>query len=198
MTASRAFPRRRDALFSLAALAAWPALAAPAGALPGDSVYRLDAALQDQDGQPFALASLQGGPVLASMFYTSCDMVCPMIFETIKATVQALPARERTELKVLMVSFDPARDTVAVLKKAADAHGCDAQWTLARTDDATVRRIAAALGAQYRRLSNGEFNHSTTIVLLDRDGRIAARSGKLGTPDPALVQAIHRVGTAAG
>lgn len=192
-------PARRRALKMLGALACLPAFtSARAAPPPGASLYQLEASLVDQDGRSLALSSLRGSPVLMSLFYASCDMVCPMIFETIKATVQALPARERTELKVLMVSFDPARDTVAVLKKTADAHGCDAQWTLARTDDATVRRIAAALGAQYRRLSNGEFNHSTTIVLLDRDGRIAARSGKLGTPDPALVQAIHRVGTAAG
>ena len=68
---------RRQVLHGLAAsLLLPPAFAA--GELPGDSVYRLDAALSDQDGKAFALADLRGTPVLASMFYTSCDMVCPM------------------------------------------------------------------------------------------------------------------------
>ena len=179
---------RRAALFSLGALAALPVLAAA----PGDSVYRLDAALSDQDGRAFPLASLQGSPVLASMFYTSCDMVCPMIFETVQATLRALPAAERKDVRVLMVSFDPARDTTEVLKKTAQAHGCDGQWLLARGDEATARKVAAVLGIQYRRLTNGEFNHSSTIALLDRQGRIAARSGKLGSVDPALVGAVRK------
>ncbi|NML48599.1 SCO family protein [Ramlibacter sp. G-1-2-2] len=180
---------RRAALLSLGALAALPAFATNA---PGDSIYRLDATLTDQDGNAFQLASLQGLPVLASMFYTSCDMVCPMIFETVQATLRALPAPERANVRVLMVSFDPARDTPAVLKKAAQAHGCDGQWVLARAEEATARKVAAVLGIQYRRLANGEFNHSTVISLLDRQGRIAAKSGKLGPADPALVAAVRK------
>lgn len=188
---------RRAALLSLGALAAFAALPATAATAPGDSVYRLAATLTDQDGRAFELASLQGTPVLASMFYSSCDMVCPMIFETVHATLAALPAAQRAELRVLMVSFDPARDTAAVLKKTAQARNCDAQWTLARADEATARKVAAVLGVQYRRLANGEFNHSTTLALLDRQGRIAARSGKLGPADPALVSAARKVVAAA-
>ena len=189
---NHSLPRRRDALFALAALSMLPAFARAEGALPGDSVYRLDAHLTDQDGRPFSLGTLQGGPVLASMFYTSCDMVCPMIFETVHATLRALPAAERSAVRVLMVSCDPARDTVAVLKKTAETRNCDAQWTLARGDEATARKVAAVLGVQYRKLADGEFNHSTTIDLLDRQGRIVAKSGKLGPADPALVAAVRK------
>src|SRR5438309_832871 len=103
---------RRDALLSLAAAAALPRVAfgAAAPAFPGDSIYRVNATLADQDGRAFELEALAGGPVLASMFYTSCDMVCPMIFETLHATLRALPPADRAAAKVLMVSFDPARD----------------------------------------------------------------------------------------
>jgi protein SCO1/2 len=190
---------RRDALLRLAAVTLATSLASTARAatdLPGNSIYQLHPALTDQDGHPFDPASLRGQPALVSMFYTSCEMVCPMIFETIHQTVKAVPAAERDRLKVLMVSFDPARDTVPVLKQTAQAHSCDARWTLARGDDATARRFAALLGVQYRRLASGEFNHSSTIFLLDADGRIAARSGKLGAVDPALVQAIHQASAA--
>lgn len=185
---------RRQALLSLGAIACLPSASWAAGAAtPGNSIYQLPASLVDQNGRAFELSSLRGSPVLASMFYTSCDMVCPMIFETLQRTLKALPPAEREAVRVLMISFDPARDSVPVLRKTADAHGCgDAQWTLARSDESTVRKLAAALGIQYRRLSNGEFNHSTTIDLLDKEGRIAARSGKLGAPDPVLVKAVHQ------
>lgn len=190
-------PYRRRFLLALGAAALAPRLAPAAGTLPGDSVYQLDARLVDQDGRAFDLASLRGQPVLFSMFYTSCEMVCPMIFETLKFTLEALPAAHARAVRVLMVSVDPARDTVDVLKKTAQAHGCGDRWTLARGDEATVRKVAAAFGFQYRRLANGEFNHSTQIDLVDRDGRIAARSGKLGKPDAALVKATKAAASGA-
>jgi protein SCO1 len=189
--------RRREALLSLAALAAapgWLHAAEP----PGDSVYRLDAKLEDQDGRAFTLASLQGTPVLASMFYTSCSMVCPMIFESVQANLRALPARERDAVRILMVSFDPARDTQAVLKKTAEQHKCDSRWRLARCDEATARKVAAVLGIQYRRLADGEYNHSSTIDVLDAQGRIVARTGKLGEADPAVVAALRKLSPRAG
>jgi protein SCO1/2 len=180
---------RRQSLMALAALACAPAFAA-ADAVPSSSIYKLQGTLTDQDGRAFDLASLRGQPVLVSMFYTSCQMVCPMLIETVHNTLNALPAAERKDVRVLMVSFDPARDTVAVLKETAAKRHCDSQWTLARTDDATTRKIAALLGIQYRKLADGEFNHSTVITLLDRDGRIAGKSGKLGPADPAFVKSV--------
>ena len=184
---------RRRALIGLGALALTPlATGATTPDLPGNSIHQLDATLTDQDGRAFELASLRGSPVLVSMFYSSCEMVCPLIFETIRMTLQPLPG----SVKVLMLSFDPARDTVAVLKKTAQAHGCDARWTLARCDETTARKVAALLGVQYRRLASGEFNHSSTIELLDRQGRIAARSATLGAVDPALVKAAQQAAAA--
>lgn len=179
---------RRHFLLASAALASTAAFASDP---PGNSIYKLNARLIDQDGRDFELSSLRGKPVLASMFYTSCDMVCPMIFETAQATLRALPPAERKDVHMLMVSFDPARDTVAVLKDTAQKRGADAQWSLARTDDATTRKIAALLGIQYRKLSSGEFNHSSLLLLLDREGRIAAKTGKLGPADPAFVKRVH-------
>ncbi|MBK0392581.1 SCO family protein [Ramlibacter algicola] len=191
---------RRGALLSLAALAAAPAFAhdahdnpLPAAPVPPDSIYRLDATLVDQEGRPFALSSLRGGPVLASMFYTSCDMVCPMIIETIHATLRAMPAADRARVKVLMASFDPERDTVAVLKKTAQARSAGANWILARADEATTRKLAAVLGIQYRRLSDGEYNHSSVVDVLDASGRIVARTGKLGEVDPVVLAAVRKI-----
>jgi protein SCO1/2 len=187
---------RREALRGLAgacmglgALAV--AQAAPAApALPARSIYHLDVGLVDQDGRPFRLSDLRGRPVIASMFYTSCEMVCPLIFETIAATLVEAGPRVREATRVLMVSFDPARDTVAVLKEAAAAHGVDARWTLARGTEDAARQVAAVLGIQYRRLAGGAFNHSSVIELLDADGAIAARTSKLGEIDAGFLHEL--------
>ncbi len=181
---------RRTALALLALAAAAPPVLA-AGTLPGDSIYQLRAAFTDQDGHAYDLASTRGAPVLVSMFYTGCEMVCPVIFETIAQTVKALPASERARVRVLMVSFDPERDTVDVLKATAQRHGCDERWHLVRATAADVRRLAALLGVQYRQLPSGDFNHSSTVLLLDAEGRIVTRTGVLGSVDTGFVAAIH-------
>jgi protein SCO1/2 len=191
-----AHPTRRAALRAIArACAGVGALAftrtAPAAAaLPARSIYHLDVALADQDGRTFRLADLRGGPVVVGMFYSNCEMVCPMIFETIKQTLRAAGPRVHDAARVLMVSFDPARDTQAVLRETIAAHGLDARWTLARGTEDAVRQVAAVLGIQYRRLAGGAFNHSSTIQLLDADGLIAGSTTRLGEVDPVLLAAL--------
>ncbi|RZJ08784.1 MAG: SCO family protein [Rubrivivax sp.] len=179
-------------------LLTWLTLAATAQALPGDSVYQLDAKLTDQRGQALKLDAGRGQPVLVSMFYTSCQFVCPMLIEAASATQAALPAADRQRLKVLLISFDPARDTPAKLEAMAKERSLDgSQWTLARTDPATVRKIAALLKFQYRALPDGEFNHSAELILLDGDGRIAARTTMLAGADERMVSAIRKLGGSA-
>ncbi len=164
---------------------------ASAANLPTDSVYQLQANLVDQTGRNFALSSHRGQPMLISMFYTSCQFVCPMLVETIRHTQAQLSDAQRARLSVLMVTFDPAHDSVAVLKQTAEQRQLDAShWQLARTDAHSVRKIAAVLGVQYRAVGNGDFNHTTTVLLLDGQGRIKGRSSQLGRADPAFVKLV--------
>jgi protein SCO1/2 len=65
------------------------------------------------------------------------------------------------------------------------------RWTLARTDAATVRRIAAVLSVQYRQLPNGDFNHASVITLLSPAGEIVAQSSMLGKADGALLESLQ-------
>ena len=162
--------------------------------LPGDSVYQLDVPLLDQDGRKLHFADGRGKPRLVTMFYSSCQFVCPLIIDTLLKTEHALPQTERARLRVLMVSFDPEKDTPKVLKGVTDKRHLDtSRWTLARAETADVRRIAAVLGIQYRQLQNHEFSHSSVLVLLDADGRIAARTEKLGEADLDFVAAVTQL-----
>ena len=171
-----------------------PALAAPSSGLPGDSVYQLDLPLLDQDGKAMAFASLRGRPRLITMFYSSCPYMCPLIIDTARMTERELDEAQRVKLAVLMVSFDTERDDPAALKALAEKRKIDTgRWTLARTDAGNVRKLAAILGIQYRQLDGGDFNHTSVLILLDAEGRIAARSEIMGKTDPAFVDAIRRV-----
>jgi protein SCO1/2 len=183
------------AMLALLFTAGIAAADAPGGmeTLPGDSIYRLDLTLVDQDGHSLPLRDLRGGPVLIAMFYTTCPYMCPLIIDTIKRTEHTLDERTRHRLRVVLVSFDSAHDTPAVLKAAAIKRQIDlSHWTLTRTDPAGVRRLAAALDVQYRALPGGGFNHSGIITLLDGEGRIAARTDKLGDVDPNLLAATQK------
>jgi protein SCO1/2 len=133
------------------------------------------------------------------MFYTSCQFVCPMLVEAIRATQGKLADGERQRLNVLMVTFDPQHDTVAVLQKTAKERQLeDAHWTLARTEAPNVRKLASVLGVQYKALGNGDFNHTTALILLDADGRIVGRTSQLGDADPAFVKLLKTTIATAG
>lgn len=171
---------------------ALPLTAMAAAALPGDSVYLLDDAFSDQQGHAFHLADRRGKPQLVAMFYTSCRYICPLIVDSAKGVEHALAPAERARLGVLLVSLDPARDDTAALASVARKRKLDpARWTLARTDAGTVRRVAALLGVRYRALADGEFNHTSALVLLDAEGRVLARTERLGpVPDPTFLAAV--------
>ena len=177
--------------------AAWAQAAAANPAtehvLPGDSLYQLGATLTDQNGHAFKLKEHLGKPVLVSMFYTSCKFVCPMLIDAMETTRQGLTVVERAQLDLLLVSFDPEHDDVKKLKSIATSRELDSsQWTLARTDASSARKIAATLGIQYRLLSDGDYNHTTVLVLLDGQGRIVGRTKKLGAADADFIQLVKK------
>ena len=172
------------------------AFAAPAAApLPKDSVYQLVLPLTDQHGRTADWRQHRGQPQVVAMFYTSCQYICPLIVDSGKAVEHALTPAEQAKLGILLISMDPKRDSPAALMTVAKKRGLDAsRWSLAspRADD--VRSAAGVLGVRYRQLADGEFNHTSALLLLDRDGRIVARTEKIGSVvDPEFIAAVHRV-----
>lgn len=168
--------------------------AQPAKPLPSDSIYQLPLPLTTSQGQTRDWRSLRGKPQLISMFYTSCQFVCPLIIETGKAVERQLTPDQQKRLGITFISMDPARDTPAALKNMADKRKLDpARWTLASPKASDVRAAAGVLGIRYRQLADGEFNHTSVVILVDAEGRILARSEKIGSkPDPAFVAEVRK------
>jgi protein SCO1/2 len=161
-------------------------------ALPSDSVYQLPVVLTDQHGKARDWGKRRGKPQLVAMFYSNCRYICPLIIESGKAVQRQLAPAQRGGLGVLYISMDPARDTPGQLARVAkDRRIDDAHWTLASPRAADVRAVAGVLDIKYRQLSDGEFNHTSALILLDADGRIVARTEKMGSDvDPAFVAAV--------
>ena len=180
-------------------LSATSAFAAPASApLPKDSVYQLPLQLTDQHGKSWNWSARRGKPQVVAMFYTTCQYICPLIVDSGKAVEHALTPAERGRIGILLVSMDPARDTPAALMSVAKKRGLDsARWSLASPQASEVRSVAGVLGVRYRQLADGEFNHTSALVLLDADGRLLARTEQVGSvPDPGFVAAVRRAAAA--
>ncbi len=162
--------------------------------LPGDSVLQINNVFTNQDGRNFKLAERRGRPQLVAMFYTSCKYICPLIIDSGKGVDNSLTPAERKNLSILLVSIDPARDTPEALMYIVNKRKLDtARWTLSRTDEKGVRTLAALLGVRYRVLADGEFNHTSALILLDAEGRVVARTETLGSkPDPVFLAAVRK------
>jgi protein SCO1/2 len=171
------------------------ASAAPAAPLPGDSVYQLPLPLTDQHGKHRDWSSRRGQPQLVAMFYSSCRYICPLIVESGKAVDRALTPAQRARLGVMLISMDPARDTPARLAALARERRIDdRRWMLASPKPADVRSVAGVLDVRYRQLSDGEFNHTSALILLDANGRIVARTDQMGSNvDPAFIAKVRSV-----
>ena len=148
--------------------------------VPGDSIYQLHAQVTTQSAKPAGLDLYRGHPTLIAMFYGSCPAACPMLITAMQVYESRLDEASQARLRVLMVSFDAARDTPEALEHLAKLHRTDpARWTFSSAPEADARRIAALLGVSYRALPGGDFDHSLKITLLDENGRIVGSTATL-------------------
>ncbi len=177
---------------SATTLASTPAAALD---LPGDSLYQLARPLVGADGQRTAFDRFRGHPVVVSMFYGTCPAACPMLIEDARALMAKLEEGVREKVRVLFISFDPARDDPALLTALTELYSLDpARWamTAASADDA--RELAAALGIRYRpRAADGGFDHTSSLVVLDPRGVEVARVDGLGEPVDAAVARLREL-----
>ena len=177
-------------LFLPQAFATAPVAAAP---LPTKSVYRIPPlTLRDQRGDAFEFATLRGKPLLVGMFYGSCKMVCPLEIEALKRIEHRVAPQH--SIPVVLVSFDPANDDVAMLRKVAAEHHVHAPlFRLTRPEQGDEGMLAGVLGIAYRHVPGGGFSHNVVLALLDAEGRIVATSDSTGAPDPEFVAAILKL-----
>ena len=156
------------------------------------SLYQLELQLTDQSSRAQQFDLYRGQPTLVTMFYGSCPMACPLLIDTLRAVENALaPAGTRTHARA--DGFDRSGT-----RHAASARG-PREATSHRSPalDAGARRCGrcadawAALNTQYRRLPSGEYNHTSVITLLGRDGQMLKQTSTVGRADPELMAAIR-------
>ena len=129
--------------------------------------------LIDDAGRPFSAAQLRGRPSLVFFGFTHCPDVCPT---TLVKLAQVKKSGAIADLRVLLVSIDPQRDTPPVLSQYV--HAFDPQFIGLTGDPAAINKVAADFGVAVERveLPGGDYtmDHSATLYLLDNHVREVA------------------------
>ena len=170
-----------------ACCAAAPAPAEAATPFTTESLYQLDATFTDDTGKAVALGELRGRTVVLNLFFASCGYACPLTVTDLLAVQARLTPEQRERTVFVLVSFDTARDTTAVLAQYRAQRGLDAHWILLRGTDDAVRELAALVGVKYKQEADGSFAHSNLFTVLNAQGEIIhQRQGLQGGLDEAV------------
>jgi protein SCO1/2 len=133
--------------------------------------------------------TLQGRPAVLTFVYTSCHATCPVLLGRLQSLEREVPG----DVRYVAVTLDPERDTVGALAEHARQWRLGPRWHLLTGEPETVRRLVAAFGIGWTRLSDGELAHENVVVLLDRAGRIAFTYRGLAHPEARIAQALTRL-----
>ncbi|MFZ0215167.1 MAG: redoxin family protein, partial [Candidatus Dormiibacterota bacterium] len=127
--------------------------------------------LVDEQGRPFANASIAGKTVILAAFHTTCHETCPIYTGLFLQLAKQLPANT----VLVEATTDPWDDTPAQLQAYANAVG--AHWTFVTGSLAAMGAFWSSFGVQ---LSAGDV-HSSILAVVDQHGFV--RATYQGVPD---------------
>jgi protein SCO1 len=174
-----------------------PALAGCAGQAPAAQGPVADVSVHDTDGLngilldrpyhvpqvrlrstsdgPLRLTAVARGRPLTLVFfgYTNCPDICQVVMANIASALVRLDKTRRTEVGMVFVTTDPARDTPAVLRSYVDRF--DHSFEGATGPLPRIVRLGKAFGVPIEkghRLASGGYDvvHGTQVVGLRPDG----------------------------
>jgi protein SCO1 len=127
-------------------------------------------ALEDQSGRTVTVAAQRGHWLVVTFLYTHCPDVCPLIAAHLNRAIDA-PAGRRAELHVIAVSVDPARDTLAAVRRYAVTHRLAPSFRWAIGSRAQLARVWHDYHVAAQPGPKGTVTHSTFEILVDPQGR---------------------------
>jgi protein SCO1/2 len=141
-----------------------------------------DLVFADQEGKPVKLGDyFSGQPVILTLNYYSCPMLCPLVFHNLAETMKKMQGLTlNRDFRIVTVSIDPderlalmrekARETYSGLKGISDPAR---RWPFLMGTNANIRLLASTVGFRYVQLGKNNFAHPTVLIVLTPDGRIA-------------------------
>jgi protein SCO1/2 len=152
--------------------------------------------LQDTDGRPFSLANSTDQRLTLVFFgYTHCPDECPTTMATLASALLQLDDADRSDVQVVFVTTDPARDTGPVIRSWLDHFSTSFVGVTGPL--ATIKSVASDVGlaiAKGRRLPSGGYDvtHGTQVMGLDGKNQIPVEWTR-GTTAPEFAHDIHQL-----
>jgi protein SCO1/2 len=171
-------------LFGMPALAQDP----PAGILTEIGVDQklnapvpADLVFKDESGKDVRLADfLHGKPVVLSLVYYECPMLCSMTLNGLVKSMRPLAFNIGDEFEVLTISFDPnEKPELAASKKSAylkdyGRPGAESGWHFLTGSRESIRRLTEAVGYRYKWDDyTKQWAHVSAIMVITPDGRVS-------------------------
>ncbi len=160
----------------------------------------LDLEFLDESGRTVSLRKWAGRPILLSLNYTSCPMLCSLQLAGVAKGLKDLGDRAGRRFEIVTVSIDPrekihqlARFERVHVGQAGGSPDIAARWHFLAGAEERIRALADAVGFRYRYdPETKEFRHKATLIVIGSDGRVSSYlHGILYEPD-ALVTALAR------
>lgn len=169
--------------------------------------------LEERSGRPFQLSDLRGNIWIASFIFTNCTEACPLI--TAKMAALQTDLQGVSLVRLVSITLDPERDTVAVLTRYAERFGADPRrWLFLTGEKPSIDRLVqegfhlsvsgpprqstqlshTPLDSALAHADHGEaidLVHSTRLVLID--GRARIRGYYDASDDEALLRLRQHV-----
>lgn len=128
--------------------------------------------LVDHHGEPFTPGRLEGEWTLMFFGFTNCPDICPTTMAFLDRFVGQLEGTEAEDTEVVMISVDPARDSVEQL--ASYVPYFNEEFTGVTGDFLDLFRFATNLNTPFRKVpGQGDdyvVDHSANVVLINPRG----------------------------
>jgi protein SCO1/2 len=128
--------------------------------------------LLDHHGKPFLRERFEGKWSLVFFGFTHCPDICPTTMAFLDEFVTQLEGTEAADTQVVLVSVDPARDTVEQL--AVYVPYFNPEFVGVTGEFLDLHRFATALNTPFRKVPGQDENyvvdHSANVVLINPRG----------------------------
>ena len=138
--------------------------------------------LQSSNGEVVDLHDGGSQPTLVEFIYASCPTLCLALGEDFYRLQEKITHNPRhSGVRLLSISFDLERDTLALLDDYAKTHGArSSTWKIVRPrSEVELRSLLDVFGIVVKDDGTGGFVHNAAIHLIDARGRLV-KIGDIG------------------
>lgn len=157
------------------------------------SLFDLGSKWTTESNKTIALNQYRGSLFIISMFYATCQSICPRLVADMEQLAKKIKESTGQEPRMVLVSFDSEKDSPDVLNVYKKKMKLNDNWTLLSGKEADIRMLSVVLGINYKKISNGEFNHSAVYSLVSKEGFIVSRIEGIGSNADGLISQYQKL-----